>query len=100
MWKRYIRETDRQEYMNTSENTTNGELNEIFKINDRIYTLGQKRSSYIRELLDIFNINDKLTQYKINWREHKQRIDDNRLLLLSMLLISRSKDLWKILMFD
>ena len=26
-----------------------------------------------------FNINDKLTQYKINWREHIQRMDDNRL---------------------
>ena len=30
-------------------------------------------------LLDIFNINDKLTQYTINWREHIQRMDDNRL---------------------
>ena len=29
--------------------------------------------------LGIFNINDKLTQYKINWREHIQRMDDNRL---------------------
>ena len=28
---------------------------------------------------DIFNINDKLTQYKINWRKHIQRMDDNRL---------------------
>ena len=26
-----------------------------------------KRSSDIREQLGIFNINDKLTQYKINW---------------------------------
>ena len=35
------------------------------------YTLmGKKRSSDIREQLGIFNINDKLTQYKINWREH------------------------------
>jgi hypothetical protein len=25
------------------------------------------------------NINDKLTQCKINWREHIQRMDDNRL---------------------
>ena len=40
---------------------------------------GQKRSSDIREQLGIFNINDKLTQYKINWREHLQRMDDNRL---------------------
>ena len=29
--------------------------------------------------MGIFNINDKLTQYKINWREHVQRMDDNRL---------------------
>ena len=29
--------------------------------------------------MGIFNINDKLTQYKINWREHIQRMDDNRL---------------------
>ena len=34
----------------------------------------KKRSSVIREQLGIFNINDKLTQYKINWRE--QRMDD------------------------
>ena len=33
-----------------------------------------KKSSDIR-----VNINDKLTQYKINWREHIQRMDDNRL---------------------
>ena len=26
-----------------------------------------------------FNINDKLMQYKINWREHIQRMDGNRL---------------------
>ena len=44
------------------------------------YTLlDKKRSSDIREKLDIFNINDKLTQYKINWREHIQRMDDNRI---------------------
>ena len=41
--------------------------------------LDKKRSSDIREQLGIFNINDKLTQYKINWREHTQRMDDNRL---------------------
>ena len=29
--------------------------------------------------MGIFNINDKLTQYKINQREHIQRMDDNRL---------------------
>ena len=41
------------------------------------YTLwDKKRSSDIREKLGIFNINDKLTQYKINCREHTQRIDD------------------------
>ena len=39
----------------------------------------KKRSSDIREQLGILNINDKLTQYKINWREHIQRMDDNRL---------------------
>ena len=34
------------------------------------YTLwDKKRSTGIREQLDIFNIN-KLTQYIINWREH------------------------------
>ena len=44
------------------------------------YTLwDKKRSSDIREQLGIFNINDKLTQYKINWREHIQRMDGNRL---------------------
>ena len=44
------------------------------------YTLwDKKRSSDIREQLGIFNINNKLTQYKINWREHIQRMDDNRL---------------------
>ena len=39
----------------------------------------KKRSRCIREQLGIFNINGKLTQYKINWREHIQRMDDNRL---------------------
>ena len=43
-----------------------------------IYFWTKKRSSDIREQLGIFNINDKLTQYKINWREHIQRMDDNR----------------------
>ena len=43
------------------------------------YTLLDKKSIDIREHLGIFNINDKLTQYKINWREHIQRMDDNRL---------------------
>ena len=38
-----------------------------------------KKITDIREQLDIFNTNDKLTQYKINWREHIQRMDDNRL---------------------
>ena len=28
----------------------------------------------------IFNINEKLTQYKLNWRKHIQRMDGNRLL--------------------
>ena len=45
------------------------------------YTLLDKqRSRHIREQLGIFNINDKLTQYKINWREHLQRMEENRLL--------------------
>ena len=44
------------------------------------HTLWDKKgSSDIREQLGIFNINDKLTQYKINWREHIQRINYNRL---------------------
>ena len=30
--------------------------------------MDKKRSSDIREQLGIFNINDKLTQYKINWK--------------------------------
>ena len=38
----------------------------------------KKRSSDIGEQLGILNINDKLTQYTINWREHIQRLDDNR----------------------
>ena len=39
------------------------------------YTLwNKKRSSDIKEQMSIFNINDKLMQYKINWREHIQRI--------------------------
>ena len=33
----------------------------------------------MREQLGIFNINDNLTQYKINWRKHIQGMDDNRL---------------------
>ena len=44
------------------------------------YTLWEKkRSSDIREQLGIFNINDELMQYKINWRKYIQRMDDNRL---------------------
>ena len=43
------------------------------------YTHWDKNSSDIREQLGIFNIKDKLTQYKINWREHIQRMDDNSL---------------------
>ena len=39
------------------------------------YTLLNKKSSEIREQVGIFNINDKLT----HWREHIQRMDDNRL---------------------
>ena len=35
-----------------------------------------KRSSDTREQLGIFNINDKLTQYKINWREQKWMTTD------------------------
>ena len=43
------------------------------------YKLSDKKSSDIRKQLGIFNINDKLTQYKINGREHIKRMDDNRL---------------------
>ena len=28
----------------------------------------------------IVDVDDKLTQYKINWREHVQRMDDHKLL--------------------
>ena len=41
--------------------------------------LDKKRSCNIREQFGIFNINDKLMEYKINRREHIQRMDDNRL---------------------
>ena len=34
--------------------------------------MGQKRSSDTREQFGILNINDKLTQYIINWREHNK----------------------------
>ena len=44
------------------------------------YILWDKKITDIREQLGIFNINDKLTQYKLNWREHVQRMDDNKLL--------------------
>ena len=44
----------------------------------RYTLLDKKRSSDLREQ-GICNINDKLTQYKINLREHVQRMDDNRL---------------------
>ena len=38
----------------------------------------KKRSSDIREQLGICNINYKLTQYKINFREHVQRKDNRQ----------------------
>ena len=38
--------------------------------------MGQKISSKIREQLGIFNTKEKLTQYKINWREHIQRMNE------------------------
>ena len=42
------------------------------------YTLWDKIGSCdIREQLGIFNNNDKLTQFKLNWREHIQRMGDN-----------------------
>ena len=53
-------------------------LFEIFKTNGKIYNLGQKKTYRHTEKLGIFNINDKLTQYKINWRQHIQRIAENR----------------------
>ena len=43
------------------------------------YTPCGKKEVATYEKLEIFNINNKLTQYKINWREHIQRVDDNRL---------------------
>ena len=44
------------------------------------YTLWDKnRSSDIRKQLGIFNINEKFTQHKINWREYIQIMDDIRL---------------------
>ena len=44
------------------------------------YILWDKKIiSAIREQLGTFIINEKFTQYKINWREQIQRIDDNRL---------------------
>ena len=46
----------------------------IFETIGTVYTLGQKISSDIREQMGIFNINNKLMQYKINWREHIQRM--------------------------
>ena len=42
----------------------------FYKTNGRIYTLDKKRSSDKQEQLGIFSINDKLTQYKINWRRN------------------------------
>ena len=41
--------------------------------------MGEKRSSDISEQLSIININEKLTPYKLNWREHILRMDGNRL---------------------
>ena len=37
------------------------------------------RALLILNVDDTYNINGKLTQYKINWREHIQRMDNNRL---------------------
>ena len=41
------------------------------------YTLWDKKKK--QQHKRTVNINDKLTQYKINWREHIQIMDDNRL---------------------
>ena len=41
--------------------------------------MGQKKEYRHKRTVGIFNINDKLTQHKIKWREHIQRMDDNRL---------------------
>ena len=38
--------------------------------------MDKKRSSDVKEQLGIFNINEKLTQCKINWREHIQIMND------------------------
>ena len=48
-------------------------------VNGKIHFGTKKSSSDIRKQLGIFNINDKLTQFKINWREHIQRMDDSKL---------------------
>ena len=58
------------------------------------YTLlDNKISTDIREQLGIFNINEKLTQYKINWRERIQRMDENRLpILLIIMFLHRWED--------
>ena len=53
--------------------------NEILRPTAGYTLLDKKISSDIREQLGIFNINDKWMQYKINLREHLQRMDDNRL---------------------
>ena len=43
------------------------------------YTLwDKKRSIDIREQLEMFNINEKLMQYKINWRKQIQRLFRSR----------------------
>ena len=46
----------------------------------RPMTLVQKKKYQHKRTIDRFkNINDKLTQYKINWSEHIQRVSENRL---------------------
>ena len=52
--------------------------------------MGQKRNSDIREQLGIFSINDKLTKYKINWRDHIRRRD------LSLIAYDDDDVSWKV----
>ena len=56
-----------------------GKEEESIEFYDLLQRQDKKSITGIREQLCIFNINDKLTQYKINWREHIQRMDDNRI---------------------
>ena len=53
------------------------------------------RSSDISEQLGIFNTNDKLTQYKIYWREHIQILDDDRLPQKNLIVNLNGEEIWE-----